>query len=363
MTRFLTRGLVMGTAVFSACAMAGEASFYGRAHFALNHLDDGNDYRAFSVSSNSSRVGVEASHPLRDQLEVIAQFEGTVDIDQANDDFTFSSRNAFGGFRGDWGMVRIGKFDSPLKRLMNSVELFRDQIGDARNVARSRTVVGTIDGSDVSVNFDSRFDNAVGYTSPSHHPLVVNLAYSGDTQEQTSVDGNRNDALSGSLSYYRGNVYAAIAHEQLNFADPELNEREATRLAAAYRWPALTLNGFFQSTTNPNDDVYGVGASHPLNHEVSLKAQYYTLDADSGDDADIYSVGVDWAVEDNLMLYSTLSQISNSGSASHVPWREGLSLSASSDGIDASGESPWALSAGAVALHKLQCHWKDLAQW
>lgn len=348
MPRSISRFIILGTAVLSTCAMAGEATFYGRAHVALNHLDDGNDYRAFSVSSNSSRVGVQASHPLRDQLEVIAQFEGTVDLDQANDDFTFSSRNAYGGFRGDWGMVRIGKFDSPLKRLMNSVELFRDQVGDARNIARSRAVVGQVDDSSVSVNFDSRFDNAVGYTSPSHYPVVLNLAYSADTQEQTSADGNRNNALSGSLAYYRGGFYAAIAHERFSFANPDFDEREATRLAASYEWPAITLNGFFQSTTNPNDDVFGIGASHPLNSEVLLKAQYYILDADSNDDAELYSLGVDWTIDRSLMLYSTVSSISNSREGSHVPWREGLSLAASTDGMDASGESPWALSAGAV---------------
>ncbi len=346
MPRSIIRCIVLATAVSSTCSVAAEATFYGRAHFALNHLDDGNDYRAFSVSSNSSRVGVNASHPFRDQLEVIAQFEGTVDIDQANDDFTFSSRNAYGGFRGDWGMVRIGKFDTPLKRLMNSVELFRDQVGDARNIARSRADVG----DDVRVNFDSRFDNAVGYTSPSNHPVVINLAYSADTQDQTSADDNRNDALSGSLSYTRGRFYAAVAHERVNFGDPALDEREATRLAASHEWPFITLNGFFQTTTNPNDDVIGLGASHALNQEVTLKAQHYRLDADSGDDAALYSLGVDWAVEDNLMLYSTLSRISNSGDSGYVPWREGLSLSAGGgdSDIDATGANPWALSAGAV---------------
>jgi len=226
--------------------------------------------------------------------------------------------------------------------------LFRDQVGDARNLARSRTVVGTIDGSDVSVNFDSRFNNAIGYTSPTRHPLVVNLAYSTDTQTQTSADGNRNDALSGSLAYYRGDFHVAIAHERVNFDDNALTEREATRVAVSHQWQAITLNGFFQSTTNPNDDVYGLGASHPLNGAVTLKGQYYALDSDTGDDADLYSVGLDWAVEDNLLLYSTLSRIHNSGNANRVPWREGLSLSATNDDIDASGNNPWALSAGAL---------------
>lgn len=334
----------------SSPVAAGEIEVYGRAHLALNYLDDGDDYSAVSISSNSSRIGVLGSHPFTDHLEGVVQFEGAVDLDATDSDFSFSSRNAFAGFRGDWGLVRAGRFDTPLKRLQNAVSVFRDRVGDSRNVARNQLPVGP-DDDGPRIGFDSRFDNAIGYTSPATLPVVFNIAYSTDTQEQTAVDSNKNDAVSASLAYDIGLVYAAIAHERWNFGDPDFRERHATRLAAYHQWSRLRVNLFTQFASRPDDRVYGVSARYNLQPDVAVMTKYYFLDGDDSENSGLFALGAEYDVHAQLRVYTAYAQVNNSGDQQLVPWAQGTSLAASDgpDGeISATGERPWALAVGAI---------------
>lgn len=339
-----------GVTALLACTLGGlavspfavaEVAFYGRAHLAVSYLNDGNDYSAFNLSSNSSRIGLRAGHTVTRDLEVLAQMEGDVEFDIGGDDgFEINSRNTFAGLRGEWGLVRLGRFDTPVKRLKNNVSLFRDQVGDSRNIARySETGV---------VRFDERFRNALAYTSPVVHPFVFDLAYSFDTEEGTAADDNNNDAVSATLTYRMGAAYAGVGHERWNFEDSD-QERDVTRASAYHDWGDLRGTVFYQRASDPDDRVYGVGTRYALSGELSVKLEYYVLRAEENEaDAEQVAIGADFQASPELMLYVTGAWLGNDEDRARSPWNQGISLDRAPDGASLEDNNAWALSVGTV---------------
>lgn len=318
MKRLLVSGALLSLA--AAPALANDIKIYGQAHLAGSYLDNGAggaaDYSAFNISSNASRLGFRANHEFNENLRGIAQIEGQVDFD-SNHSRSLSSRNTFLGLGGNWGEVKIGHMDTPMKNLRSRTDLFGNQVGDARNVIQS--------------GFDSRFKNSVLYTSPSFAGVTADLHYSVETDSNDSaVDGNKNDAYSVSLTYRQGPLYAAAAYEQWNFADPTTSDRDAVRVAAYYDIANVRVTGlahFASYDSGDDSNTYGVGVRYALTPQIALKAQYYMLDSDAANsDADLIAVGADYLAAKNLRFYLNYAQVANDPGTTRAPWATASTL-------------------------------------
>lgn len=330
-------------------AQAADIDIYGQAHMAISHLDDGDDYSALNLSSNSSRVGFRAGHDLDDALRAIVQIEGQVNIDNTNTD-VLTFRNSFAGLTGGWGTVRAGRFDTPNKILRIRTDLFGNQVGDARNVIR-----GNYAGNQ---GFDERFRKGIAYTTPQVNGFFADVHYSVDTQENArSVDDNDNDAWSASITYHDGPLYAAISHERWNFSDAEIEdedgnmvraypeERDVTRIAAYYDIANFRFTGLAQTASDPDDDAYGIGVRYAVVPDVHLKTQYYRLDGDADEtSADLFAVGVNYAYASNTTFYLNYAQIDNDDLQTRQPWNEASSLNLT----NTAGETARAVAAGMI---------------
>ncbi|KAF7275949.1 hypothetical protein GWI33_011073, partial [Rhynchophorus ferrugineus] len=129
----------IGATVVSPVAFA-DISVYGRAHVSLDLLDDGRDYQEVNLSSNSSRLGFKADTKINDNLTAFAQVEQQINFTSGSDDggsIDFATRDTFVGVKGDFGQVRVGRFDSPFKVARNPINFFGDQLGDIRNLTRA----------------------------------------------------------------------------------------------------------------------------------------------------------------------------------------------------------------------------------
>src|SRR5699024_4481181 len=107
--------LAVGAAM-AAPAMAG-VSIYGRAHVSADYLDVKNqDVNSLNLSSNASRIGFKAEDTFGD-ITAFMQLEQEYNTLQGNGTTKsdFATRNTFVGVKGDWGMVRAGRFDTPFK--------------------------------------------------------------------------------------------------------------------------------------------------------------------------------------------------------------------------------------------------------
>jgi len=334
--RLLYPGALLAFAISPMALAETDVLVYGQAHLAMNVLDDGDDYSAMQLSSNLSRIGFRAQNTFSPQLRGMAQIEGTVDI-SSNQDIALTSRNSFLGLAGDWGMFRAGYFDSANKVLRTRTDLFGNQLGDARNVLR-----GNYDGNQ---GFDERFRNSVAYRTPTLNGFSADLHYSAETvDENDAEDSNDNDAMSGSVTFEMGGLYAALAHERWNFQDPA-EDRNITRLAAGYSMESWRFVGLVQRATDPADKGYSLGARYQHSERVALRTQYTWMDADDSDfDATQLAVGADYQYAPELRFYINYAQLSNGEQQTLAPWRAASTLSQSG----AADETARAVSLGAI---------------
>ncbi len=296
-------------AALPAVALA-DITLYGRAHVSLDYLDDGADYSEFNVSSNSSRLGFRAN---RDFGGITGIMQIEQEIDYSNQGSNWASRDTFVGIRGDFGMLRVGKFDTPFKRARGPANLFGDQLGDMRNFTRAG-----------AGRFDERTPNTLHYQTPDFSGWQFNFAYS--LHEGGDASGGDDDALSTSLTWSQGDFGLAVAYEWFD-DDRGQGGRDAIRLAASYDINDLTLVGFFQTIDHDNDafdaDVFGFGAAYKLSDSWNVKGHYLRRSADPADsDSDMFAVGIEHRFASQLRVYLNYAMVSNDDNATLNPWSQ-----------------------------------------
>lgn len=320
---------------------AADFKFYGLAHISVDHQDNG-EKSGLNVSSNSSRIGVSATHQLESGLKVIAQVETLVRLDEGgNGSSYFDARDTFLGLEGDLGLFRIGYFDTPMKKVRSRTDFLGDKIGDARNI-----VAGG------GVNLDKRLRNGIHYQSPTKQNLTFDLHYSSNDSTGSTVE-NEDDAISTSVTYNASGLLLILAYERQNQLPDALgNERAAStgvRLGARYKInDSWQISGLIQQTqdfSGGDRDAWGLGVSYALSaYEIST--QYYR--AGNGDsnnsDADMIAFGVSRTMDKALSLYTSMAFTNNSEAASFNVAGAGhgkrLTISPGSD--------PFAFSVGAI---------------
>ena len=305
----LAAGMVM------PLAAAAEWTVYGRAHLSADYLDDGADYSEFNLSSNSSRLGFKGEREFRPNLTGMFQIEQEIFFDDAGTEF--ATRDTFAGLKGDWGMFRVGKFDTPFKRARGPANFFGDQLGDLRNVART-TAHG---------RFDERFRNSLHYRSPNINGFVWDLQYSPERTGRTTTEGSDTDGISTSIGFRQGGFNLALAYEK-QFDGNE--DPDGFRLAASYRViPALNVGALFQTTESAAGDkgtVYGVGGQYRINPQMFLNAHFFTLDSDLDErDASLFAIGLEYRVDSALRFYGNIATVSNDDNSALTPWGAGRS--------------------------------------
>lgn len=328
---------------------AGNWEFYGRAHLSIDKLDDGNLYNRVNLSSNSSRLGFRGDKSFGDlkgiwQVESEVLFTKTSDsvAGAAQDDKNrLATRDTFAGIEGNFGQIKVGKFDTPMKLAREAANLFGDQLGDMRNITRA------------GAKFDERPNNIIQYQSPDMMGIRVAFAYS-PHEAATAVTSSagvdtKNAMTSMSITYNRGDFSAALAKEnyQENAKD---GDRDATRLALSYKVMSdLKLVGFYQdarymktSTDDQGSKVTGFGAEYQIipNHTV-LRAHVMDRAANkTGADSKLTAIGVDRIINKELRFYANYAAVSNGTAAAVTPWTEGRSTNvAGSTGKDSKGIS------------------------
>lgn len=315
-------------AALPAVAMA-DVQIYGRANISVDLLDDGADFSEVAMSSNSSRLGFRASREF-DGITAIMQIEQ--EIDYSNQGSNWASRDTFAGVRGGFGMVRLGKFDTPFKRARGPANLFGDQLGDMRNLTRAG-----------AGRFDERTPNTIHYQTPDFNGLQFNLAYSLHEGTDPIADGDDN-AWSFSVTYGVGDFEIAGAYESYD-ENRSQGGRDAFRVAASYKISDVTLVGFYQTIDHDNDafdsNVFGAGASWAFTEKMSVKGHWLRRSADPSDsNSDLLAVGLEYRAGRQLRFYGNFAMVANDDNVALTPWAQARTTNrAGSAGDTASGFS------------------------
>ena len=341
------------TLITPVMAFADDIKIYGRAHVSLDYLDDGDKYNEVALSSNSSRLGFKAEKKF-ENLTAFAQIESQINFASGSADggsIDFSTRDTFVGLKGDFGQVRVGRFDSPFKAARSPVNVFGDQLGDLRNVTR----VG-------NVRFDERNENTIEYKSPKLGDFTVLAALSlheGTTPGYTSDvedgadrgDSRKNQAYDLAVNYKSGPVDVNAAYEKYE-DDHSRNGRDGFRLAGSYKLTDdLTLGALYQNLSydgpetaaNTDAQVFGLTGSYKFAPKTTLNAHVFQRDADFEDaDSTLITVGVEHRLDSAVRVYGNLATMLNDKNARLTPWEQARSTNVT--GVN--GEDSLGLSVG-----------------
>jgi len=285
--RILPALLVAGVAMPAVA----QPTIYGKINASLQSASEG-DESTTELVSNASRIGVKGSIELDNGMEAIyqAEYETFVDDGEKADNETFSQRNIFFGIKGDFGLVKAGKFDTPLKTAQKKVDLFNDLEGDIKNL--------------LTVH-DNRSDNIVSYTTPSLGAVKGTVAY------VAKEDENVDDGVSVLVNYEQDGLYLAAAFDQ----NVEAEDVDVLRLVAQYNLDNLQLGAIYETTDSDalaeDVDVVFFSVKYKID-KFALKAQYGQTDFQL--DGESLSLGVDYKLAKKVKLFTYYTQLeSDSG--------------------------------------------------
>ena len=263
---------------------------YGKANLSLVSQDDGRSSE-WDLNSNASRLGIKGESKISEGLTVVYQVEYEVCIDSGEcKGKTFKQRNTFAGLKGNFGMVWTGTHDTPTKLAAKKVDLFNDLEGDIKNAFEG----------------ENRVSNIVAYTSPKMNGFSATLAMIPADGEDVDQDGQDDtglsDGMSYSINYTNDNLYLAIAGDQ------DIDEQDLVRMIAQYQIDALKLGFLYQKNQDnlgsKDESGYFVSAAYKTDSNITLKAQYGTIEDDvDGDEEQTLSLGADYKLAKNTKLF------------------------------------------------------------
>jgi predicted porin len=263
-------------ASLSANVFAGFPTLYGKIHLTANQYDlEKNDFAltaagattyrhigatnvtteldTFALDSTGSRLGVQGDFDANENFTVFYRLEYGIDVDNGTNSNgrELSQRNIFGGLRGDWGSVLIGKNDTPLKTLQTNSVLRSDldRFNDSPLGDIGTYIVG-----------ENRPDNVIQYTSPIlFRGLEINIA--AINAEETGVpvsatnqqdDNNFASGKSISITYGKAKWFVGIG------ADSNVATTDAVRAVGEITLGDVKLGAIYQ-TAEAHDDVDSLG--------------------------------------------------------------------------------------------------------
>ena len=183
----------------------------------------------YTLRSNSSNIGFRGERRIVGDLKAVFQLESALGLD--GNSSTLLGRDTYLGLAGGFGALLYGgNIDSPYKRGVQGKDPFyatgiashKGILGSPGfNVTSVNAVAGTTVGGNAATaqqqnaGFDARLNNLVMYRSPVFRGLSAELGYGLNEQKSTSVGNQINPGVqSYLLRYEAGGIYASYAYER-----------------------------------------------------------------------------------------------------------------------------------------------------
>lgn len=285
--------LVSAICALVATPVLASPKFYGKANVSVQAADEGKDTFA-EVTSNASRLGIKGSEVVKDSgLEVIYQAEFEVFFDGDNGGDTFSQRNIFIGLKTDYGTLKAGKFDTPLKEIQNKVDLFNDLEGDIKKMLTPN---------------ETRANDIVSYSSPRLAGLAATLAYVPSESKASSAEVELDDGFSSSLSFTKSNVYLALAYDRNigRASSAALLDEDTLRVVGQFTIGGFQIGALYEimdvEGRDSNEDAVLASLQYSWD-KLALKAQHGVSDL-SRTNGRNSSIGADYAFDKSLKAFT-----------------------------------------------------------
>lgn len=239
--------LAVTAALAAPLAAQAAPTVYGQLNLSLDMVDaesTGDDN--WQVNSNSSRLGVKGEEALGNGYSAVYKAEWAVAGDTAATP-DLVGRDRYLGLKANWGTLKLGAFDSPLKSSQGNV----DQFNDMNYADMGNYVWG-----------ENRQDNVIGYESPKiADAITVKVSLQSG---ETNADDGFAEAVSASVTYEADNLYLAAAMDKdvNNNANPFSSAvgdgRDAIRLTGVFTMDALQLGAMLQTSETSDEGPGGI---------------------------------------------------------------------------------------------------------
>lgn len=259
--------LAIGATLALPMAAQAAPTVYGQLNLSVDYVseDDGlntptSETEEAQVNSNSSRLGVKGEESLGNGLSAVYQAEWAVEGDTAGTT-DLTGRNRFLGLKGDFGTVKLGAYDSPLKNSQGGVDQFNDMsILDMGNFLTG----------------DNRLNNLIGYESPKIADLLTVNAALQSGEETGPAAGDDDDGVSVAVAVETGGLYVGVAMDN-NVVDGQANDvvqsvigaqpgyeafaRDTMRVTATYGNDTFQIGAMFQTSEFADDNAVAAASA------------------------------------------------------------------------------------------------------
>ncbi len=299
MNRKLLSVAVAGAFAAPALALAQSSTvqLYGRATIEYGYVDQGsgNNKTDMLQAPGGSAIGLKGEEKLGGGLSAWFQCESSADIRGENQS-GLCTRNSALGFKGGFGNVFIGKWDTPFKRAYNAGRKGGEDtglLGTAFLMAGSSTGVSTSSvGPGNRHIWKRRQQNSVNYHSPHFSGFSVDASYSTGNSETAAINttaSSKPRVMSIAANYKAGPISAAVGyelHQQFASLGTQELDDHAWVIAGSYKLGKVAFGGAY------NQQVYEQGAGN------ELKKKAWMVGAD-WDLAGPHSVGANYTAADD----------------------------------------------------------------
>jgi len=285
---------------FAAPAVALAAStvqIYGQITAEYGYVDqgDGKNKTDMLQTPGGSAIGFRGEEKLGGGLSAWFQCESSADV-RGEGQAGFCTRNSALGFKGGFGNVFIGKWDTPFKQAYNAGRKGGEDtglLGTAFLMAGSSTGTSTVKLGEVGRHiWKRRAQTSINYNSPNFGGFSIKGAYSTGNAAtgSTSATLSAKPRVMSIAGYYKaGPLNAAIGyelHKQFAATATEELDDKAWLIGASYKLGMVTFGGAY------NEQVYEQGAGS----ELKKKAWMIGADVDL---AGPHSVGANYTEADD----------------------------------------------------------------
>ncbi|TAJ17574.1 MAG: porin, partial [Rugosibacter sp.] len=327
---------------------------------------------------NGSRLGFKGTENLGNGLTALFQFESNANFDNSASTLG-TSRDSFAGLSGNFGKVILGNLSTPTRAFSALLDVNAGNDGIGTNYALLGKLGGALAnagkgvpafGADASRSatsaslFDTRFSNAIAYTTPSFSGLQATAAYmANENKTDTSGAKLNTSAYDLGLNYNNGPVLVGLTYAKVTEkndvtgsapygsgalktylgSDQKLRE---LRLGGSYDFGVATLRALYAQTkadgslNDVKQTVWGIGGTYNVTTNGKLTAQYYhagDLDKSTGADdntgAKFCTLGYEHSLSKRTLLKANYAYLKNDEKTSTNGFGGGYDFGKNSSGF------------------------------
>lgn len=327
----------------SLLPLAAQASprVYGSLNLSVDYMDASvmnPSEDMWALNSNASRIGVKGAEKLNEEYTAVYKLEWEVTGDAAGNAAApdLSSRERYIGIKHyQWGTMRLGFMDAPLKNAEDEIDIFNDLV----SLDMGNFITG-----------QNRLANSINYVSPKFLDVFgANITMQPGEQVNSVNENHLADGYSAAFSYEDDSLYLSYAMDkdissnlQKVFVDTAVSvgalplgttsyseARDAMRFNVRYKISDLTLSAMLQKSEASNnantvaqkldEQAVVLSGSYKMDSFV-FRGQVSMINLDAGKnintssdeiDTTLIGVGVDYNLTENTKVFGNLANVKN----------------------------------------------------